>query len=195
MTRHTVDESILVLIRQLLQRSVLRLGQQQRREHARQHEQREDLEDMLHEVVLAADVLQAREADLRDDRAELARRGGDAVRGRAVPRGERLAGDDKRRRVRAEVLEEVRDAVEEDEDLCPGGRCHELRVGETHDREKDGEHSEAHELNRLASPGVNEQERRIISWDKPCGGEDEVPDADVLEVGVDGCSAFEASGG
>lgn len=195
MTRHAVDESILVLIRQLLQRSVLRLGQQQRREHTRQHEQREDLEDMLHEVVLAADVLQAREADLGDDGAKLARRGGDAVRGRAVARGECLAGDDERRRVRAEVLEEVRDAVEEDEDLCPGGRCHKLGVREAHDCEQDCEHSEAHKLNRLASPGINEQERRIISWDKPCGGEDEVSHTDVLEVGVDGCGAFQAGGG
>ena len=76
---------------------------------------------MLDKRARAADVLQLREADLRDDGAELARGGRDTVRGGAVARGEDLAGDDERGRVRAEVLEEVGEAVEEDERLGSGG--------------------------------------------------------------------------
>lgn len=42
------------------------------------------LEDVLHKLVRAADVLQASEADLSDDGAELAGRSGDTVGGRTV---------------------------------------------------------------------------------------------------------------
>ena len=75
---------------------------------------------MLNKLVRPADVRHLREADLGDDRAELATRGGDAVRGRAVARREDLAGNDERCRVGAEVLEEVGEAVEEDERLLGG---------------------------------------------------------------------------
>ena len=72
---------------------------------------------MLDKLVRAANVDELAEADLRDDGAELAARGGDTVRGGPVARRERLPRDDERRRVRPEVLEEVREAVEEDERL------------------------------------------------------------------------------
>lgn len=163
-----LDEAVLVLVRQVLERAAHRLRDQQRREHAREHEEREDLENVLHEVVRAADVLQPRKPDLRDDRAELARRGRNAVRRRAVARRERLAGDDERRRVRAEVLEEVREAVEEDECLVRGRRRGELVVREAHDGEEDGEDGEAHELDGLAAPGVDEEERCVVTRDKTC---------------------------
>ena len=67
------------------------------------------------ERISTVDIPETREADLRDDGAELAARGRDTVRGRPVARRERLPGDDERRRVRPKVLEEVREAVEEDE--------------------------------------------------------------------------------
>ena len=85
---------------------------------------------VLHERVLAADVDHLAEADLRDDRAELAARGRDTVRGGAVARRERLPRDDERGRVRAEVLEEVREAVEEDKRVARAVRRGEFVVGE-----------------------------------------------------------------
>ena len=72
---------------------------------------------VFNKLVLPSDILQARKADLRDDGAELATRGRNAVCRRAVPRGEHLSGNDKRGRVGTEVLEEVGEAVEEDERL------------------------------------------------------------------------------
>lgn len=85
---------------------------------------------MLDKCVGAADVLQLREPDLGNDRAELARGGGDTVRCGAVTGREGLAGDDEGRGIwpygmckhsknaggwgralRTEILEEVGEAV------------------------------------------------------------------------------------
>lgn len=68
---------------------------------------------MLDELVGSADVLELTEADLRDDGAELAASGGNAVRGGAVAGGEDFAGDDEGGGVGPEVEEEVDEAVEE----------------------------------------------------------------------------------
>ena len=72
---------------------------------------------VVNELVLATNVDELAETDLCDDSAELAARGRDTVRGGTVAGRERLPRYDERRRVRAEVLEEVREAVEEDERL------------------------------------------------------------------------------
>ena len=88
---------------------------------------------MLDELVRAANVDELAEADLRDDSAELAARGRDTVRGGAVARRERLPRDDERGRVRAEVLEEVREAVQEDKRLLSAFGLGELVVAEAHD--------------------------------------------------------------
>ena len=89
---------------------------------------------VLDERVRAANVDELAEADLSDDSAELAARGRDTVRGGAVARRERLTGDDERRRVGPEVLEEVREAVEEDERLLGRVRRGELVVAEACER-------------------------------------------------------------
>ena len=128
---------------------------------------------MLDKLVLPSDILQARKADLRDDGAELATRGRNSVCRRAVPRGEHLSGNDERGRVGAEVLEEVGEAVEEDERLrgrrsrgkfvvteacapTPSYQPIATHISEdcepTHDNEKDGKHDETHELDRFAAP-------------------------------------------
>ena len=86
---------------------------------------------MLDELVRAANVDELAEADLRDDGAELAARGRDTVRGGAVAGRERLARDDEGRRVGPEVLEEVREAVEEDECLLARAGRGKLVVSET----------------------------------------------------------------
>lgn len=84
-------------MRELLERLALRLRQEERREDTGEHEEREDLEDVLHPLVRAADVLERAEADLGDDRAELAASGCDPVARRAVSRWEDLSWDDEGR--------------------------------------------------------------------------------------------------
>ena len=92
---------------------------------------------MVDELASAANVDQLAEADLRDDSAQLTRGSRDTVRGRAVASGERLTRDDEGRGVRPEVLEEVREAVEEDERVARRLRRSELVVGETCQRRSD----------------------------------------------------------
>ena len=60
----------------------------------------------------------------------------------------------------------------------------ELLVTETHAAEEDGEDGEAHKLNRLAAPAVDEEESRPVAGDETGGDEDHVTESDVLEVGV-----------
>lgn len=133
----------------------------------------------------AANILETRETDLRDDGAELARRGGETVACRTVTGGERFSGYDESGGVGAEVLEEVGEAVEEDERL--GRRCggNQLLVAETHAAEEDGKDSEAHQLDRLAAPRVDEEESHPVTGNQAGDGQDHVADADVVEVGED----------
>ena len=111
---------------------------------------------MLHEVILPSDILQARKPDLGDDRAQLSGRRRDTVRGRAVTRRERFTRYHEGRRVGTEVLEEVCEAVEEHERLRAGVGCGHLLVPEAHDDKENRENSEAHELDRLATPRIDE---------------------------------------
>jgi len=95
---------------------------------------------------------------------KLARRGGDTVCGGAVTCGERLTGDDKCGRIWSKVLEEVGEAVEEDEGAL--GVRKDVVVAEAHDDEDDGEHAEAHELDGFAAPAVYQQESGVVSRDQ-----------------------------
>lgn len=102
--------------------------------------------------------------------------------GRTITSWEGLARDNESGGVGAEVLEEVGQAVEEDEGLGGGGGSGELVVTETHDDEDNGKHDEAHKLNGLATPAVDEDEGNPVSGDETGDGEDQVSDTDVPEV-------------
>ena len=137
----TLDETVLLLVRELLERLELRLLDEERREDASEHEEREDLKaakpkatrrqllaannhtriyaHVVEELSRAPDILEPLESELRDDRPELPAGCGNAVRRRAIARGEHLPRYDERGRVRAAVLEEVRQAVEHDERDLP----------------------------------------------------------------------------
>ena len=185
---NTLHKSFLSLTRKVLKRLVLRLSEQERRPNTRRHEQRKDLQNMLHERVRtfsATMIPQLRKTDLRDDRAELAAGGRDTVCGRAITRRERFTRDDERSRVRAKVLEEVGQAVKHDEPILRRSRRVESVVTETHSGEKNSENSEAHELDGLAAPGVDEEEGEVVARNEACSGENDVADADVAEVVVD----------
>ena len=110
---------------------------------------------MLHERVLAwraANILQPLETNLRNNSTKLATRRRDTVSSRPITCWEGFTGNDKRRRVRPEVLEEVGETVEDDETVSGSvGRC-ETIVTEAHCSEKDRKDAESHELDGLASP-------------------------------------------
>ena len=68
-------------------------------------------------------------------------------------------------------------AVEHDEG--GDGVVLERVVGEADDDEQDREHGEAHELDRLAAPPVDEDEGDPVAGDEAGDREDDVADADV----------------
>ena len=119
------DEVVLVLTGEFLERLVLGLGEKEGREDTREHEQGEDLEDVVDPSALASAVLELESHDLSDDGTELSGRGRDSVGGGAVASGEDLqksqfsitieltgqgaylSGNDESGGVGAEILEEV----------------------------------------------------------------------------------------
>lgn len=90
---------------------------------------------MVDESVGTTDVTKTSETDLGNDGSELTRRGRDTMCGGTVTSGEHLTRDDEGSGVGAEVLEEVGQAIEEDERLFTTIRSDELIVRETHDDE------------------------------------------------------------
>jgi len=165
-----------------------RLAHGFRKEHGgedtRKHEERKELENVFNKDTLSTNVLQACETDLRDDRTQLSGRGRDTVRGGPVPRREHLSGDDEGGRVGAKVLEEVGEAVEEDEGADVPVENHGV-VTEAHADEDDGEHGEAHELNWLSAPDVDDCERDPVSWNETGDGEDDVANRLIDQCFVD----------
>lgn len=141
---------------------------------------------MLDELVRSANIPELSETDLGNNSAKLSASGTDTVRGRPVTSRERFTGYDERGRVGPEVLEEVGETVEEHEGLCRrGGRC-ELIITEAHDDEENGKDNEAHELDWLASPAIDEKEGDPVAGNDTCSNEDHVSDGNVVEVLVNG---------
>jgi len=181
----TTNKVLLVLSGQLFERLSLGLGNQQRRENACQHEEGEDLENMVDESIGTTDITKTGEADLGNNSSKFARSGRDTVGGRTVTSGEDLAGDNESGGVGAKVLEEVGQAVEEDESLLSGIGGGQLVVCETHDDESAGEHAETEKLDGFASPRIDEKEGDPVSGDETGDGKDQVTDGDVVQVAPD----------
>lgn len=178
----TANEVRLVFSGEFFESLVLGLGNQEGREDTRQHEESENLENVLDEFVCTTDITELSETDLSNDSSKFAGSSRDTVCSRTVPSWESLTRYNESGGVGAEVLEEVGQAVEEDEGLGGGGGGGELVVTETHDDEEDGKHDEAHKLNGLATPAVDEDEGDPVSGDETGDGENQVSDADVPEV-------------
>ena len=141
---------------------------------------------VLDELAGSANILETRKSDLGDNGTKLTACRGNTVRGGTVTSRERLTGYDERSRVGPEVLEEVGEAVEEYECLLSGGSGGEFVVSETHDNEEHGEDDEAHKLDWLTAPTVNEEEGSPVTGDETGDDEDEVTDSDVVEILVNG---------
>lgn len=140
---------------------------------------------MLQELVLPTNIDEAREADLGHDCSELAGSGRDTVASGSVTSREDFAGNDEGGGVRAEVLEEVGHAVEEHEGLLAARSRLHLVVTEAHGAKDDSKKGEAHELDGLTAPRVDEEKRGVVAWDETTDGEDKVPDGNVVQSSLD----------
>lgn len=87
---------------------------------------------MLHELVLAANVDKLTKAKLGNNGTELSRCSRNTVCCRTVTCGESFTGNDEGGCVGTKVLEEVGEAVEEDERVGASLGCNKFVVGETY---------------------------------------------------------------
>ena len=55
------------------------------------------------------------------------------------------------------------------------------RTGHTENAEEDSEDDESHQLNGLATPGIDEQKGEIVSGDQATSGQDQIAYADVIQ--------------
>lgn len=165
-----------LLTAELLKSAALGLGDQHRAEDTEQHEEREDLDDVVEPRVLVlegggcgagAAGAERADDDLRDDGADLTGSGGQTVGGGSVASGEDLTGDDEGGGVGAEVEEELREHEAGEQTTASN-----LVVGETDDAEEDDQHGETHELNGLAADGVNSGDGAPVTGDGTGDDED-----------------------
>lgn len=165
-------------------------------EDTAQHEEGEDLKDVVEPRAFGGAgrgtlLTEGTEDALGDDGADLAGGGGEAVGGGAVAGWEALAGNDEGGGVGAEVEEEL---SEDKEGEKASGVALEVVVSEAENDEDDGEEGEAHELNGLATDGVDESDGDPVAWDGAGADDDEVADGGVVEDFVDGVAAGVADG-
>lgn len=140
---------------------------------------------MSHKRIFPTDIFELGETNLSNDRTKLATRGRDPVRRRTITSGEDFTRNDECSGIGSEVLEEIGEAVKEDESLVRGIRRRECTIRETENTEEDGENDETHQLNRFTTPTIDEEESDPIAWDEASDDENEVADCNVLEVLVD----------
>lgn len=89
---------------------------------------------MLDEVVRTTNILQAGKADLRNDGTKLSGGGRNTVARGAITSREDFSGNDEGRCIGPEILEEIRQAVQEDEGLLGTGGSVKLVVAEAWSR-------------------------------------------------------------
>ena len=140
---------------------------------------------MVDKLVGATDVSELSETDLGDDSSKFTGSSGDTMCSGTITSGEGLTRNDEGGGVGAEVLEEVGEAVEEDEGLGSTGGGGKLVVRETHADESASKNDEAHHLDRLAPPRVDEKEGDPVSGDETSDGKNQVTDANVPQVVID----------
>lgn len=164
------NKVVLVLAGKFFEGFALRLGNKEGREDTSEHEEGEDFEDMGHKRVLTTLVLELEGDDLSDDGTEFAGGGRDTVSGRSVTSREDFSGNDESSSVGSKVLHKVGSAVEEDEST--DGVLLEFVVSESHAAEEDSEDDETGELERLATPFVDEEEGGPESGNESSNGDD-----------------------
>lgn len=180
---NALDESVLIFVGKLFEGLESSLRKEERGADSSEHEEGEQLENVVEPSISAADILQASETNLSDNGAELATGSRDTVSRGPIPSWEGFAWNDEGSDVRAEVLEEIGEAVEEDKGALGVGN--KRVISEAKDDEEDGERGEAHKLKWLPAPNIDDQKRSVVSWDKAGSGQDEVADGHIVQIGVD----------
>lgn len=181
-----VHEGVSVLTRQLLESLALSLGDEQTGEDTAQHEQSEDLHNMLEPGsvarVLGTLVHQRAEDTLGNDGTDLAGGGRDTVGGGTVAGGEALAGHDEGGSVGAEVEEELGNNVETQQTVVG---LEQGVVGKADDDEENGEDGETHQLDGLAANGVDGSNGHPVTGNSTSTDQDQVTNSVTTQGLVD----------
>ena len=174
---------------ELLKSLPLGLRDQETGENTAQHEERENLHDVVEPwggsgtlgVWFGAPGSERTEHALSNDSTNFAGCSRDTVRGGPVTSGEAFAGNDKGGCIWSEVEEELSKNVEGQEATLA-----QLVVGESNDTEENGEDGESHKLDRFATDGVDGGHSNPIARNGPGADDDQVSDGSVVEDVVHG---------
>jgi len=173
------------LTSELLESLALGLWDQQGSEDTEQHEEREDLENVVQpwRCVGGGDMSAGTERSdggLGDDGTDLSRGGRETVGGRSVAGWEALSRNNESGGVWTEVEEELGKDVAGKETVSSNDV-----VTETHDTEDDGEDGETHQLNWLTTDSVDKSDGDPVTWNGTSADNDNVTDSGVVEDLVD----------
>lgn len=171
-----------VLAAQFLQRLALGLGDKQTGDDPTEHEQSEDLHDVVEPgglvVLLRATVDQRTEHALGDDSSDLARGSADAVRGGSVAGREALARNNEGGGVGSEVEEELGQDVEGKKTIV---RVLERLIGKADDNEQNGQDDEPGELNGLPADSVDSGNSDPVAGDGTSDDQNQVTNGVAVE--------------
>lgn len=163
---------------ELLKSLALGLGNKESGENTKEHEEGEDLNNVVEprRSVGSSGTTDTERTNegLSDDGTNFAGGGRDTVRSRSVAGREAFTRNNERGSIGAEVEEELSKDVDGEKTVRSN-----LVVGETHDAEENGKEDEAHELNRLATNGVNERDSDPVSRDGTSADDDDVTNGSV----------------
>jgi hypothetical protein len=147
----------LILAAELLEGLALGLGDEAGGNDTEQHEEGVNLKNVVHpggvSAVLSTLGTQSSDGTLANDGTDLARGGRDTVRGRTVAGREDLTRNDEGCGVGTKVEEELGQDVDGEQTVLGVNR--DIVVSETHDTEQNGKDDETHELDSLATKGID----------------------------------------
>lgn len=169
----------------LFQSLSLGLWNQHGGEDTAKHEESEDLHDVVHPRcrVVLGDVtlcLEGSKHTLGNNGANLAGGSRETVRGGSVTGREAFSRNDESSGVRSKVEEELSDNVEGEETTFA-----QLVISETDDDEDNGQNSETHKLNGLATDGIDSSNCNPVARDGAGTGDDQVANCSVVKDFVD----------
>lgn len=160
----------------------LGLRDEERREDTSQHEESEDFQKMVNPSVGATDILEETESDLRNNSTELAGSSADTVSSGTVTGREYFTRNDESGGVRTPVEENLGKGIKDNEGSLGLGKNG--VVTETKNDEKDGQHSETHNLNGLTAHLFNGEDGDPVTGNGTKKGDDDVTDSVVEHGGV-----------
>ena len=169
------------LASKLLKSLALGLGNEKGGEDTAQHEEGEDLHDVVEPrrrigggwVTLGSE---RSEDSLSNNGADLARGGRQTVGGGSVTCREAFSRNNEGGGVGAKIEEKLSQDIQGQETALI-----QVVVGETNDNEDDGEEDEAHQLNWLTADGIDSGNGDPVTWDGASADDDQVADSSVVQ--------------